>query len=251
MATDKFSSIEKAIQILNLLSEPPYKYKIPEICNKTGFNRTTVYRTLCTLEDNYMVVRDAETDKYQIGPDMYRMGSIYHNNYNYDNKVNDLLNELSDITKESVGLAVKDMDKIVSLFEIEVNQPMKLNDVPGKYFTVNKGVYGKCIMAFQSDDYIEKYLEDKTFEKTLPNTLTTKEELMAEYEKIRKDGYATSIDEVIIDMVSIGVPLYDSRNNVKACVAIAFWKTDNYLERINEYKNLLMSYQRKIERYLP
>lgn len=252
MSSDKLSSIEKAIVILELLSEPPYEYKVSDISQITGINRTTTYRILDTLESKSMVIRDIDSDKYKIGPTTYHFGVSYLNNYNYESKVQEILNEISELTKESVGLAIKDGDKIISLFEIEIHQPMKFNDIPGKFYDVNKGTYGKCIMAYQDEGYIKEMLEDRAFEKLYPNTITEKEELLKEYDQIRKQGYATSIDEVGVDVCGVGVPLFDSKRRIKACVAVAFFKTDsNYIDKIMEFKTILLSYQKKLEKYFP
>jgi len=64
------------------------------------------------------------------------------------------------------------------IFEIEIHQPMKLNDLPGKCYNIDKGCYGKCITTYQNTDYINQMLDSQLFEKTCPNTLTKKEELL-------------------------------------------------------------------------
>ena len=251
MEKDTLSSIEKAVIILEALGTDPYEYKVQALAHKTGFNRSTVYRILRTLEERHLVVFDSDGDKYKIGPGMYHIGSTYLYNNNYKNKIQDILSEIADKTKESVGMAVKDGDKIISIFEIEVHQPMKLNDVPGKYFPVNKGNYGKCIMAYQDPAYIEKFLEGQEFEKTCPKTLTTKEELLREYEKIRRQGYCESIDELGIDIIGAGAPLFDKSGSIKACVAVAFFRQDGWEEKLACIRKTLLDYQKELEKYLP
>lgn len=251
MEKDTLTSIDKALIILETLGTDPYEYKVQSLAQKTGFNRSTVYRILRTLESHQLVVFDSSYERYKIGPGMYHIGSTYLYNHNYSNKIQDLLSEISDKTKESVGMAVKDGDKIISVFEIEVHQPMKLNDVPGKYFAVNKGNYGKCIMAYQEADYINRFLESQTFEKTCPHTLTEKEELIEEYARIRAQGYSESIDELGIDILGTGVPLFDKSGIIKACVAVAFFREDGWENKLASIRAILLSYQKELEKYLP
>lgn len=251
MEKETLSSIEKAIIVLETLGTDPYEYKVQSLAQKTGFNRSTVYRILRTLEDHGLVVFDSGSDRYKVGPGMYHIGSTYLYNHNYSSKIQDLLTEISDRTKESVGMAVKDGDRIISIFEIEVHMPMKLNDVPGRYFVVNKGNYGKCIMAYQDPEYIEHFLDTHTFEKTLPNTLTEKDELLAEYAKIREQGYSESVDELGIDIIGTGIPLFDRERKIKACVAVAFFREDGWEQKLTDIRLLLLSYQKELEKYLP
>lgn len=247
----KLTSIEKSIMILEILGSEPYCFKPVDLAKKLGFNRSSVYRILQTLLRSDLVILDQETDMYKIGPGMYHIGMTYLYRNSFMSKINDILAEISEITKESVGMAVKDGDKIISLFEIEVHQPMKLNDVPGRYFPVNKGNYGKCIMAYQPIEYIHQILNNSTFEKSYPNTLTTKEEILLEYENIRCQGYSMSIDELGIDIIGTGIPIFDARGKIKACVAVAFFRDDGWKEKLIKIKDILLSYQHQLERYMP
>lgn len=251
MQPQSMSSIEKALVILDALAVPPYEYKIQELVDTLHFNRTTVYRILQTLIEHSMVICDSKSGCYKVGPAMYHIGTSYLYNHNYQSRIQDILSEISDLTKESVGMAVREGDKIISIFEIEVHQPMKMNDVPGKYFSVNKGCYGKCITAYQPPEYIERILDGQTFEKTWPNTLTQKEELLAEYARIRQQGYCYSIDELGYDILGVGVPLFDHSGEIKSCVAIAFFREDGWRQKLDHFRNILLSYQKKLEMYLP
>jgi DNA-binding IclR family transcriptional regulator len=248
---DKTGSIDKALTLLDVLAVEPYAFTVPEIVAKTGFNRTTVYRTLQILLKRDYVHLDKEREKYQVGHGVYHVGTIYLHNNHYQDKVMEILAEISGLTKESVGMAVREGDKIMSLLEVEIHQPMKFNDFPGKYFPPNKGSYGKCIMAYQSPETIHRILDGQVFEKTCYNTMTTKEELLAEYARIREQGYVTSIDELHVDVVGTGVPIFDRSGQVNAVVAVAFFKEEGWQDKLERFTMLLLSYQEKIEKCMP
>ena len=218
---------------------------------KTGMNITTVYRIIYQLEEADFVEINQETKKYHIGSNAYHTGSTYIYRNNYLSKIQDILMEISDVTKESIGMAIRDRDKIVSVVEIEVHQPMKMNDAPGRYFQPNKGNYGKCIMAFRNREYIENYLDTHCFEKTFPATLTQKDELLAEYETIRRQGYSESVDELGIDILGTGIPIFDKKGDIWGCVAIAFFREDGWEKKLQELRKVLFSYQKSIEQYVP
>ncbi len=251
MDIEKTSSIEKAIIILELMGKEPFEYTAQQIAEKTGFNIATVYRIIYQLEEYHFVDMDEGTKQYRVGPNMYHIGSKYLYNNTYMDKLQNILNEISEICKESVGLAVLDGDKIISIIEIEVHQPMKMNDVPGKYFQPNKGNYGKCITAFRDEESVERYLDTHTFEKTCPATLTEKEELLEEYRKIRKQGYSVSVDELGIDILGTGIPLFDKNNRIWGCASIAFFREDGWEEKLTAMRKLLLAYKEKLEEYLP
>lgn len=244
-------SIEKALELFEIFAIPPYEYTTPELVEKTGFNRTTIHRTLKILMSKDFIMYDSTSEKYKIGHAMYHVGTVYLYNGNYKERLLEILVEISEITKESIGMAVKKGDKIMSLLEVEIHQPMKFNDFPGKYFPPNKGCYGKCLMAYQSEEYIDQILKGQVFEKTCHNTLTTQEELKKEYARIRKQGYVTSIDELGIDILAVGVPIFDRHDKIAAVVAVAFYRHDGWKEKLDNFRKILLSYQEQISTYMP
>ncbi len=251
MENKQNTSIDKAVLILKQLAVPPYEYKTIELAKKLGMNRSSVYRILQVLKECDLVICDKAGEYYKVGPEMYHIGTTYLYNNNFHSKLIDILSEISDIIKESVGMAVMDGGKIMSLIEIEVHQPMKLNDVPGRYYPPNKGNYGKVLMAYQDPEYIERVLAGRTFEKTFYNTLTTREELLREYARIRSRGYSLSVDELGIDNLSVGIPIFGENGRIKACVAVGFYRSEGWEDKLLRVKDILLGYQNQIERNMP
>lgn len=251
MSSKNLSSIEKSILILNKLSDTPYEYKAQELADILEINKTTIHRILNVFLENDLVIKDNLTKMYRLGPQVYRLGSVYLNNFNFENKVEEILNEISAEAKESVGLAIRDREKIISLYEIELYQPMKMNYRPGIFYPINRGCYGKCLMAYYDREKVIKILEKETYEKVAKNTLTTTPKILQEYEKIKKDGYVTSIEESFKYAIGVGIPIFNSKGEVVACLAVSFLKTDDYMKKIEKLKEILFKYRPKVEKYIP
>ncbi|MEI8217299.1 MAG: IclR family transcriptional regulator C-terminal domain-containing protein [Eubacteriales bacterium] len=247
---EKPTSIEKALNLLYIFVEPPYEYTLPQLVKKTGMNRTTLYRNLSSLLQSCLLMCDEQGKYYKIGPLAYRMGSIYLINANYEERVLAILEKIAEESSESVGLARREGEKIVSIYSVEIHQPTKMNDKPGVFYPINKGTYGKCLMAYYDQGKLKVLLEKSTFEKTCKNTIVDKDELLLEYERIRKQGFVLSIEETFPYVIGVGIPIADSKGNVKNVVAISFFKHDNYLEKIEECKALLFKYQSELSKYI-
>jgi DNA-binding IclR family transcriptional regulator len=247
---EKSSSIDKALIVLRQLCKEPYKFTMTELAKKTEINRTTIYRILNTLEDKGLVIKTKDNKQYKLGPFAYEMGSIYLNNFRFKDSIYPILDKISHETKESVGFAVIDGEKVISLYEIEIDQPMKMNYRPGINYPINRGCYGKCLMAYYDQDRVKEILKNKVFEQVCENTITDKEELLKEYERIRQQGYVVSINETFPFAVGVGVPIRNTSGEVKACVAIAFFKREDYKEKLENMKKVLLKYQDEISKYM-
>ncbi len=93
-------------------------------------------------------------------------------------------------------------------------------------------------------------LKKQNFKKTGPNTLTEPEEILAEYEKIRTQGYVLSIEETMNYVIGVGVPLKSHDGRVKNVVAASFFKQDDYLEKIEKIKDILFKYKKELEKFI-
>ncbi len=251
MAGEKLSSIKKATLLLEALSEPPYLFKAAELSEKLQINRTTIHRMLDDLIDSNLVMKEEEEKAYRLGPGLYRMGSVYYKQLQFNNKLTAVLSKISEESRESVGLAIRDHERIISLYELEINQPMKMNYQPGLFYPMNRGCYGKCLMAYYDQDRVEELLDQQTFEKVCKNTLTERDEILKEYEKIRKQGYVVSDEETFPYAVGVGIPIFNEEGEVKVCVAISYLKQKDHEERIEELKDILFKYAEEIRRYSP
>lgn len=252
MEKDKLTPTEKTVSILKALSEKPYELKVADVSNITRMNRTTVHRILNELLHEGWVIQDKESKKFKIGPMAYHVGSVYQSNNNYQEKIFEILTVLTEKSKESIGYAVREGDKVISIFEIEIYRPYKLLYLPGQFYPMNRGCYGKCLMAYHDEGIVQKLLSESKFEKVCPNTLTEPKEILNEYKKIREQGYVVSDEEVAPYVVGVGVPVFNVKGIVEACLAVSLLKGPSFNEeKICEFVRILKEGAEEISKYLP
>lgn len=251
MEEEKLSPIEKALRILETMSNHPDELKVAEISGLTKINRTTVHRIIKELLAKEWVIQNFKTGKYIVGPMAFHVGMAYTKNNNIEPKILEILDHLSVEVRESVGYAVREGDKVISLYEVEVHQPYKLNYHPGQFYPMNMGCYGKCLYAYHDPERVKQLLAEQKFEKFGPNTLTDPEDILREYEKIRRQGYVTSDEEVAPLVLGVGVPVFSHSGEVKSCLVCAFLKGDDKDRKLEEFRKILKQGAEELTRYLP
>ncbi len=251
METSKLTPIEKALLLMETMSNHPDELKVAELSELTKINRTTVHRILKELLAKEWVIQNFKTGKYMIGPMAFHVGMAYTNNNNIEPKILEVLDRLSAEGKESVGYAVREGDKVISIYETEVHQPYKMNYHPGQFYPMNRGSYGKCLYAYYDQERVKQLLSGQTFEKLGPNTLTEPDEILREYAKIREQGYAISDEEVAPLVVGASVPVFSQSGEVKGCIACAFLKGEDVDQKIVKFIELFRKGAEELTRYLP
>lgn len=250
-AEETMTSLEKALYLLILFGQEPFAYTIPQLVEKTGLNRTTIYRNIVTLEENDLLIKNDRDKSYRLGPMAYHLGSVYLENANYQENILSILEDIAMESKESVGLARREGNRVVSIYSVEIHQPVKMNDKPGVFYPINRGTYGKCLMAYHNQKSVDQLIAiSMPFEKVCKNTITEREMLLKEYAAIRDQGYVTSIEETFPLIIGIGIPLTGSTGEVKNVVSISFFKEENYLEKMDSLKDLLFRYKKELEKYI-
>ena len=243
-------SVDNSITVLKQLCKPPSRYKISELAVETGINRTALYRILNSLVASSVVIKSEKDKLYKLGPLAYELGSVYLSSFNFKDSIYPILDKISHETKESVGLAVLENEKVISLYEIEIDQPLKMNYRPGIIYPPNRGCYGKCLMAYYDPDKAEKIVRSQTYEKICDNTITDPDEILKEYELIRKQGYVISDNETFPLAVGVGIPIFNKDGSVTTCVAISLLRHASYKKDIERLKEVLYKYRDDLSRFM-
>jgi DNA-binding IclR family transcriptional regulator len=114
-----------------------------------------------------------------------------------------------------------------------------MNDFVGQSLPVNGGSSGRLLTAFQDPDVIQEVLDKTELEKRTPYTITDREALLADYEKIRQQGYCVEDQTFSLGVMGISVPITDKSGSVSACLAMNAARTEENMEKVPVWVQLL------------
>jgi len=243
-------SVDNSIVVLRQLCKYPFRYRISELTNETGINRTALYRILNSLVTSNIVTKTEKEKLYKLGPLAYEMGSVYLSSFHFKDSIYPILDKISHETKESVGLAILENEHVISLYEIEIDQPFKMNYRPGIIYPANRGCYGKCLMAYYDPKKAEKIVRSQTYEKICENTIVDHDDILKEYEEIREQGYVVSDNETFPLAVGVGIPLFNKDGSVTTCIAVSFLRHEGYQSDIARLKKILFKYRDELNQFM-
>lgn len=70
-------SVDKAAVLLSTFSAEDPVLGVGELSQRCGFHKSTVSRLMATLARRGLVVQDAVTREYRIGPEIIRLAGVY------------------------------------------------------------------------------------------------------------------------------------------------------------------------------
>ncbi len=200
------NSVARAAEILVSLSEG--KYRLTDISQDLHLNKTTTYRLLKTLESYGFVVQDPISHKYLLGHLILKISSNpIIANQSLIVCAYEEMKRLRDKSGETVTLHVRVGTQRICLEEIQSQKSAKYIVGKGSVSPIYAGSAGKILLAELDKEELQLLLKNIRLVAVGPNTITDKNILDKELEKIRKLGYAISWGETLEGAISISIQI--------------------------------------------
>ncbi|WP_311172884.1 IclR family transcriptional regulator [Halobellus ordinarius] len=202
----KIQSLETAHRIVEALQELDGA-GASTVADHLDIGRSTAYQYLMTLrEDGYVTKRDGI---YHIGLKYLDHGMYARDNHPMIEISRPSLRELVDETGEIGWCTTEDNGELVTLDIIvgERNLNTKFRGRIGNREYMHAHAGGKAILSGYSDDRINDIIDKYGLPAYTPQTITDKEELLAEIERVREDGVAFNDGEAIEGYRAVGAPV--------------------------------------------
>lgn len=204
-------SIDRALAVLQLFLKEERPLSVTSISKMMELHKSTVSRTMDTLERRGFVQKDNETGKYWLGLQVYALGMLFREKdkfpkvaYPYAKALSLQCNEGVHITTFAHNGAPYPQHIILE----KIKSPRTIDTAPpvGAVRPAYCSASGKCLLAF-SPEYLHTYT-GCTLQKFTEYTVTDWGDLLQELEKIRRRGYAVEREEVELGMACIAAPIF-------------------------------------------
>ncbi|MBT2737332.1 IclR family transcriptional regulator [Bacillus sp. ISL-7] len=214
-------SLERALTILNKLSEYPDGIQITRLSEQVGLTKSTIHRLLATLSSMNYVVKDEETDKYKLGLQVLFLSRNLLNNSDIVTVSKPFLEKLSQEVNETVHLCIEDRGEVVYIDKIESTQTIRMYSRIGSRAPMYCTGVGKILLSGKNQDEFNELISNINFIPKTPSTITSKEEFIEEIEKVKSQGYALDNAENEVVLRCIAAPIFDHKGKIIASFSIS------------------------------
>jgi IclR family acetate operon transcriptional repressor len=214
------STVDHALSVIEYLSERE-EAGISEISRDIGLAPSTTHRLITSLATREYLVQNPRTRKYHLGIKIFQLGSAVANRFGIRQAALVNMEKLSFESGETVNLGILDKTNVIYLEKILNDDPIRIELQVGRAVPAHCTGLGKVMLAFQPSEKREALLSEISFEKRTKNTITSRDFLRTELERIRKQGYAVDNGELIEGIRCIAVPVFSQNQTVVAAISIA------------------------------
>ncbi len=213
-------SLDRAISVLEALSESDSPLSLAEICQRMGLHKSTAHRSLMVLERSALIER-TQDNRFRLGLKLYELGNRAVEQIDLRARIHPFFRRLSMQVSETVHLSVLQKTKVVYLDKVEPNRRVCMSSKIGTSNPVYCTSMGKAMLAFQAEETIEQIIAKIKFTRYTHKTLYTREMLLKALERVRRRGYAIDDEEIELGVRCIGAPIFNENHRAIAAVSVS------------------------------
>ncbi|MPY90269.1 MAG: helix-turn-helix domain-containing protein [Luteitalea sp.] len=211
-------AIGRALTVLECFPDAETALSLSEIAITSGFPESSLFRVLATLESRSYLLRNAD-GSYRLAPKMVD-GLVYERAETTRKRIHPLLDQLNRRFNETTSMAFLFGDRIQVIDVIEAVQDVRATNVLGKTLPPHCSSMAKAITAFQPRERIDRILQVYGLIRLTDKTTVDRLAILAEYDRIREQGWAQEHEESAAGICCYGAPLFDERRRVVAAISI-------------------------------
>lgn len=204
-------AVERALDILLAFDAADQELSAGELLKRVDLSRPTLYRLLQTLEQKNFIVSSGNPQRFGLGPAMARLAHYWTARTDLVTAAEPMLQRLWEETQETVSLLVLRAGQRVCAAELPSPQPLSFRRGVGFSEGIDRGASGRAILAFVPDP--ESFLGPDI-------SRTKRQELMEELARVKRNGYATSENEMIRGASAVAAPFFDREGKPMGALAV-------------------------------
>lgn len=212
--------VTKLLQLLKALADSRTPMKLQDIVAATGIPQATCLRYLNALLLEGYAFQYLDSGRYSLTWGMCNLGDKVRSHQSIRTMSGDIVNELSLSLEIGICLVIEhDMECMYldCLYEPEAMGASLMRI--GKQTPMHAASSGKILLTEYSDDGLDKLIGEKGLPSLTPRTITTKQGLREEINRVRQQGYAIDDEECEDGIRCVAVPIYDFSGKVSAAVS--------------------------------
>lgn len=214
----RIKSVDQAFDILDLI-EDMGSATLSDIADELDKPVSTVHIQLTTLVENGYLIKD--DGNYRCSLKFLRKGGRMRDGMAIFQVAKPELDDLQQKTGEHTNLMVEEDGLVVQLYKSQGTETIDDDAPVGKHFHPHTTATGKAILAHQSDEKLEELLAEQDLPGLTDSTITDKEELYDDLQKIRQEGYSINREEHYPGVAAIGVVIESEGEDLLGAISIS------------------------------
>jgi DNA-binding IclR family transcriptional regulator len=219
-------SLERGLDILEMIEAENGDIGVRELARRLELSPTIVQRLVTSLAVRGYIEKNTETSRYRLGHRSMILGASGERGVDYLATARRELDRLAQEHHLNGFVSILRSGRAIYLLAVQA-VGLAIRVSIGSEMPLHSTAAGKVLLASLDDGAARKVLGHRKLMAITPHTITDPAALIASLAKVRRQGFATVVEENIPGVLSVGAPITDRAGAVVAALSVAFPK---YLE---------------------
>lgn len=216
----RFNTLAKAIEIFDLLLKKRDSVDVHELAGSLNMPKSTAYAYLAFLKDKGFLTIADKQGKYRLGLRFLDYASIVRNQIQLSSIALPYMRELSKSLQDSIILTVRKGEYSYIIEKVERGVGLVYMGNIGDRRPLYCGASSKIHLAYMKEPEVDQYLRDTKLKSYTKNTISNREKLLEDLDKIRKRGYAFSNQEIDVGVSGVAASIRNNEGEVVASICV-------------------------------
>uniref|UniRef100_UPI0031DC9EAA IclR family transcriptional regulator n=1 Tax=Streptomyces hawaiiensis TaxID=67305 RepID=UPI0031DC9EAA len=232
-------SVTRSLRILEAVAQHQ-PVTVGELTKLFGLPKSTVQRTLVTLaEAGWLRASRRDTTRWEIGARVLAVRPAALQGSSLLTAAHEPMVRLRDALNETIHLSVPDaLQCMVVVDRVDSDHPVRTFHTIGDTSPLHATAVGRAILAHLPKQDVEELIA-QGLEPFTDTTPTDPDELRAELDRIRTDGYAVNRNQYRPGVCAIAAPVLDEDGAPLASVAVSMPDSRFDAERLPEWSRMV------------
>jgi IclR family acetate operon transcriptional repressor len=213
------SALQRGLRLLQVFSESPEGLTAKQVAAMSRLPVSTVHRFLANLVTTGFLNRDVEGIHY-LGVACFSIGQAAAGQLDIRRLSLPYLRKLNHQTRETIHLTVRDGLSAVYVEKLDSPEPLRIYSRIGAAVPLHCTAVGKVLLAYMPIDAQTRVLSRLDLQRLTPNSVGNLADLRTELSRVRKNGYATDLEEHELHIRCAAAPIWDHSGSVQSSLSI-------------------------------
>ena len=242
-------TIQKAGEVLALFDREHAEWGVREVAAKLKVAKSSAHDLMSSLA-KLGFLNKTEDSRYRLGWRLVTLSETLLATTELRKEAHPVLEDLAAQYQETIHLAVLDDTQAVYVDKLEGRQAVRVELTSlGARLYAHCSALGKVLLAYQDEDEVKRIIQTAGLPRFTDNTIINEEELLQNLAKIRKQGFAYDLEEILPDLCCVAAPIYEFSGNVIAAISMSI-PAFRFRRSQTEFRDGVMRAAKKISKCL-
>ncbi|MEV4311437.1 IclR family transcriptional regulator [Actinocrispum sp. NPDC049592] len=205
MSDSTIQSVDRALTVLRLLARYG-ELGVTDIARKLKVHKSTAFRLVTTLESHDLVEQHSDRGKYRLGVGVLQLAGATTAKLDLVQRSRPVSQRLAEVVGETVNITVLAGQEALYVDQVAGSAALQLHNWVGQRIPLHATSNGKVLLASVSGVRFDE-LTSGVLKRFTDKTITSRQELRVQVERVRQNGFAIAVDELEVGLTAIAAPI--------------------------------------------